>query len=101
MRRSTPSHEAPDENALKPRMIHSPIFQCRPSAICHGMAFAGGIGNAAVLSTTRRLTCAVRQRPAEADHAAPVVHGQRHRRGIVYAGVRSSACRSSMRDCRV
>jgi len=37
-------------------MIHSPIFQCRPSAICQGIFFAAGIGNAAVLSTTRRLT---------------------------------------------
>ena len=41
---------------MKLRMIHSPIFQCRPSAICHGIFFAAGIGNAAKAALAKAKT---------------------------------------------
>ena len=53
----------------------------RPSHSRQGMRLAAGSGNAAVLRMTRRFDArGVLERPAEADHAAPVVHRQRHGR---------------------
>ncbi len=100
MRRSTPIHEAPAENALKPRMIHSPIVQSRPSAICQGIFFAAGIGNAAVLVITRRLTCAA----CESAQPKPIMPPQSCTASVtgpVMPRWRNSAATSSTRDCRV
>ncbi|MNT18292.1 hypothetical protein D3C72_1534830 [compost metagenome] len=82
------------------RMIHSPIFQCRPSAICHGIFFAAGIGNAAVLSTTRRLTWSW----CDSAQPKPIMPPQSctaRVTGPVMPRCFSSASRSSTRDCSV
>src|SRR3546814_16015343 len=46
-----------DLNRLKRRIAQPPMYESRPSDSCQGIGLAVGSGNAAVLSTTSRLTC--------------------------------------------
>jgi hypothetical protein len=73
-----PTTPAPRGERLKRRISQPPGLESRPIAICQGIACSRQ-RERAVLVITSRLTCAGAQRPAEADHAAPVVHGQGHR----------------------
>ena len=92
----------PRANRLKRRISQPPMRESRPSASRQGKRFAAGIGNAAVLRITSRLTCAM----CDSAQPKPIIPPQSCTTRVT--GVASStpawwsnACRSSMRDCSV